>query len=302
MSASGQNVVAGVRWGEADTEVAAAGVQTRLIRLASLPAPRLTPERLVRLVRTIETDIVPRLVLAVRPMAASDDPAVVTHSVHDLNDIADFATIVLTCEVAVVAARLRERLEAGATLEVLYLRLLAPVARRLGEMWEQDSCSFADVTVAVGRLQQVVLEFAGQAPLSLSPPTPRRRVLFAPVPGEQHTFGLLMVGDFFRRAGWDVWSQPASTRGDLVALVRREWFAVVALSASSETSLGALAASIRVIRRASANHRVGVLVGGLVFTTRPDLATRVGADATAADAQEATAQAERLMTALAGRN
>ena len=45
-------------------------------------------------------------------------------------------------------------------LELLFLRLLAPAARRLGELWEGDLCTFTDVTIGLSHLQQVLRELS----------------------------------------------------------------------------------------------------------------------------------------------
>ena len=47
---------------------------------------------------------------------------------------------------AATAAGLRGR---GVSVEALYVHLLAPAARHLGELWEDDRCHFADVTVGM---------------------------------------------------------------------------------------------------------------------------------------------------------
>jgi methanogenic corrinoid protein MtbC1 len=125
-----------------------------------------------------------------------------------------------------------------------------------------------------------------------------RRALLAPVPGEQHTFGLVMVAEFFCRAGWDVWSGPAAARSDLVGLVRGTWFAVVGLSVAGDGHLDSLASTIRAVRRASRNRGIGVLVGGPAFIDHPELAATVGADATAVDGRQAVLQAQNLLTLL----
>ena len=39
-----------------------------------------------------------------------------------------------------------------------------------------------------------------------------RRALLVSVPGEQHSFGVTMVAEFFRRAGWDAWTGAPRTR------------------------------------------------------------------------------------------
>ena len=126
-----------------------------------------------------------------------------------------------------------------------------------------------------------------------------RRVLLIPMPGEQHIFGLSVVVEFFRRAGWDVCDGAVASNDELVELVRSEWFNVIGFSVSCENRLDALAAGIRAVRRASRNRAIGVLVGGRVFIEQPDLVAFVGADATAVDARQSALQAENLLTLLA---
>jgi methanogenic corrinoid protein MtbC1 len=126
----------------------------------------------------------------------------------------------------------------------------------------------------------------------------RRRIALLPVPGEQHSFGLLMVAEFFQRAGWDVWSEPASTEAELLAVVEQEWFAVIGLSVGCDSLVARLPALLRAIRRTSCNPEIGVMVGGRVFSESPGLAALVGADATAADGRQATLQAETLLALL----
>ena len=62
----------------------------------------------------------------------------------------------------------------GVSLESLYLDLLAGAARRLGEWWASDLCDFADVTVGVGRLQQILRELSPEfrAELECAPERP----------------------------------------------------------------------------------------------------------------------------------
>jgi MerR family transcriptional regulator, light-induced transcriptional regulator len=70
---------------------------------------------------------------------------------------------------------------------------------------------------------------------------------------------------------------------------------VVGLSVSCEVQLDALVSTIRLIRRASRNQAVGILVGGPVFVEHPEMVPLVGADATAVDGRQAPVQAENLL-------
>jgi methanogenic corrinoid protein MtbC1 len=102
----------------------------------------------------------------------------------------------------VAAAYVRTLLDAGTPLDQLYLELLAPAARQLGALWESDDCSFVEVTVGLGRLQ-LLLRDLSQLFLAPAPAgDPVGTVLLTAVPGEQHTLGLVMVGEFLLRDGW----------------------------------------------------------------------------------------------------
>ena len=217
-------------------------------------------------------------------------------------EVLKFAGLMLTADVAAAHAFVGDLRQRGTPVESLYLDLLAPAARHLGDLWCADACDFATVTMGLGRLQQLLHELSPAFGGELEHREHGRRALLVPVPGEQHTFGLLMVVEFFRRAGWDVWSGSQGTSFDLVRLVRGEWFSVVGLSVGSETRIDALSAGIRAIRRASLNRNIGILVGGPIFVAHPELVARVGADATAIDGGQAALQAENLLTLFPGRH
>jgi methanogenic corrinoid protein MtbC1 len=192
-------------------------------------------------------------------------------------------------------AALRQR---GASVQAVFLDLLTPVARKLGEYWTCDICSFTEVTVAMGRLQQLLRANSAAFGLSgrLSEGTdPQRRILLLPSPGEQHTFGLSLVAEFFYRAGWDVSTSFIQPTGSLSALVEREWFDVVGLSLGNVAQIGRLNDCISQIRRASMNPHVLTIVGGVAFMLEPKLADQVSADAVMLDADTAPDLAQSLL-------
>ncbi|MGG5811060.1 cobalamin B12-binding domain-containing protein [Falsiroseomonas sp. CW058] len=251
------------------------------------------------LARTLETEVIPRLVLARRGAAAHAEVPGAECAVA-AEDVALLAGLVTHNDLPGGMAHLGVLRARGIPIERLYLDLLAPVARRLGEMWEEDRCDFTTVTIGLCCLQQLVMEHSAAFRPRAAPRDLDRRVLLTPLPGEQHSFGLLMVGEFFRRQGWDVHSATGAGARELAALVRRQWFAMVGLSVSSDSRLEGLASIIRELRRESRNRQLGVLVGGRVFSEQPELATLVGADATAQDGQQAVLKAETML-ALLGR-
>lgn len=255
-------------------------------------------ERLAWLVSTIEGEIIPRLMLAhhASGLESDDQPSPIDAGVREVEA---FARLTMGSDAEAPAAQIEALREAGASLESIYLNLLAPTARYLGELWEADLCDFTTVTAALWRLQHLMYDLspAFQGNGDGEGQTRKYHALLAPVPGSQHTFGLLMVAEFFRRGGWDVWTQPATTMFELVEAVHSEWFDLIGFSAATETQIEGLTAVIVTLRKASCNPNLVVLVGGAAFVAHPHLVAQVGADATAIDAPRAIEQAERLVTA-----
>jgi methanogenic corrinoid protein MtbC1 len=251
-------------------------------------------ERLAQLVRTIEGEIIPRLMLAHRADFECPKIPTVGGAALATDDVEAFAKLVLAHDVAIAAAYVQAMHAQGATLETLYLELLAPTARRLGELWEADLCDFTDVTVGLGRLQQLLRElgplFRQEGQVAKS----GRRALLVPAAGEQHTLGLLMVAEFFRKSGWGVWSEPTGTSAEVVRIVRNEWFDIAGFSVGTEHRLADLKAEIAALRQASRNKSIQIMVGGPFLLKYPDCVSEVGADGSAMDAKQAVIQAESL--------
>ena len=253
------------------------------------------------LARAVEAEVVPRLVLA-HQACADGVPAGPDGPVPGPEDVVALVALALTSDVPTTVAFIDTLRARGVAMERLYLELLAPAARRIGQLWVEDLCSFADVTLALGRLQLVLRELSPAfVPRAGAPRDRRRRAALVAMPGEQHTFGLSVVAEFFLRAGWEVWSEPAPSGAQLAEVVRAQWFAVVGLSVSCDAAVERLPGVIRSVRRASRNPGLGVMVGGRVFFDHPELAAQVGADATATDGRQAALQAETLLALLAGR-
>jgi len=243
------------------------------------------------LTRTVELDVIPQLLRAhaaeIVPVAA---PLVIT-----AGHVVDLVGLVLGRGEPATVSFVEAMHDQGAAAESLYLDLLAPAARRLGEMWENDDCDFTEVTIGLWRLQNAMRELS---PSFRSSPDARSggpRVLLVPLPGEMHSFGLSMVHEFFCRAGWNAWSGPVEDSAELRAMVRREWVEVVGFSLACDDKLDVVRAEIRSVRRASQNPDLGIMVGGPGFTADPSLAAQVGADGTATDGHQAVLQAQALV-------
>ena len=241
------------------------------------------------LARIVEAEIIPRMMLALRA-----EPGPARSPVPTPDEIAAFADLVLSPEGDDGESRIDDLMSAGLSLESLLLDLLAPTARHLGVLWEEDLFDFTEITIAMGRLQRITRNLMERFEEPTGEPGDRS-ILLLTCPGETHSFGLTLLERFFRDAGWDVTCPMRQNGLDPLWRVRGEWFDVVGLSLGCEALLPVLAETVRDLRKTSRNPDVRILVGGPVFVESPDHATRVGADATAGDARDAIAIAERLL-------
>jgi MerR family transcriptional regulator, light-induced transcriptional regulator len=253
-------------------------------------------DRLARLARTIEADVIPRLVQAHRLPVGLPLPTAV---VPTADDVDAFLQQILTANEDTVNSALVALRGRGVSVEALYLDLFAPVARQLGQMWADDVCDFSTVTVGLGRLQRLLRELSPAFGTEIEHPPLGRRALFVQPRGEQHSFGLSMVAEFFRREGWDVIGGIGGTVTDPAVKVRDEWVDIIGFSIGNDRSVDWLRDTVRQTRAASRNPALVVLVGGPPFNDDPERALSTGADGTARDAREAPQLAERLMAPVA---
>jgi methanogenic corrinoid protein MtbC1 len=239
------------------------------------------------LAKMVESEIIPRLMLAHQALQSPPEPSNDTHPTLGEETTDRFARMVVSKEPESLIVYVGSLLRDGISMEAIFLELLVPAARRLGEYWDEDSASFGDVTIGLGRLQQVVraLGYNNPAEGQLDRPTPT--VLFAPAPGDQHTFGLFIVEDAFRRAGWRTWIETSPTRRDLADTAGAHWFDVFGVGASRDSTPESIADLIKMVRQASRNPDLFVLIGGRLFVEHPELVQLVGADAFGVDGGEA---------------
>ncbi len=247
------------------------------------------------LVRLVEGEVIPRLIARRPSKSAPAVPGPIT-----AQDVDEIATLAVDHEAYHLLDRIEALLSRGLSAETLLIDLLAPAARRLGAQWEDDSRDFVEVTMGLWRLQEAVHEIARRDGCAGRDARAMRSALFTAMPGDQHGFGALVVEEVFARDGWATERLCEPSLSDLYQRLDDTWFDVVGLTVSCDCHSGALPSVVKAIRSVSRNSQVIVLVGGPVFVADPELAARIGADGTAADARGAAVLANRLMHALQG--
>lgn len=255
-----------------------------------------TSKELESLSTLIDKEIIPRLQMTFSTQQ-SFSPAEQEITQAPEYDTEGFVSALLSSRPDDAREYIDDLLASDHSLTQIYKHLLTPSARRLGELWEDDLCSFANVTIAITKIRHIFISTAPLFPLSIvEDSTDQPSILLTTVPGEQHTFGLYLVVEIFREAGWTVWSGTPRSARELTELVARERYDVVGLSIVAGKNLPVAAAAITNIRKNSANRGIKVLLGGRIAAEQPDNIKDLDADIVVTDPDDIIKQANKMLS------
>ncbi len=247
------------------------------------------------LARMIESEIIPRLLVAHGPISKlrivpTDNEARISEA-----EVVTFAPLAIESDAASLLDFAEGCIARGVAVQDVLLELIVPSARELGLRWDDDRIDFIDVTMGLWRMQELAYELMGRVPVSRG--MSRYRALFSSMPLDQHSFGPLLVEEFFRVAGWQTRCMIEPAREVLVSTAGSGDFDLFGFTVTRQEDLDQLRPLIGDIRRASPNPRLIVLVGGRALPADPDFIDECGADGTAGDARDAVALAADLIRA-----
>ena len=174
----------------------------------------------------------------------------------------------------------------------LYLDVIQPALYEIGRLWRQRRISVAREHLATEVSRTVLAHLRSHLP---SRRRNGKRVAVACVEGELHDLGARMVADFFEMDGFDVRFLGANVPAPALAeLVREEAPDVVALSATTSSSVSAVHRAIVAVRSV-ADRRILLAAGGQLFRRNPGLGTQLGVDLHADDIRGIVSVAERML-------
>jgi MerR family transcriptional regulator, light-induced transcriptional regulator len=172
----------------------------------------------------------------------------------------------------------------GQSLEDIYMQGITPCARLLGDWWCDDRLDFAMTTIASAHLQQLLHDFSSE--FLQETPTQHQpwSLLLLTEPGAQHSLGLFMLSEFFKRAGWLVTVGVPQDVGEFKRLFQSEWFDAVGISVSSDRHLDTMASILPKLREGSDNLGLHVFVGGPMAFVAPERLLGLAAEVLVEDA------------------
>ena len=245
---------------------------------------------------TIETAILPRLMLV------HADPATLIAEKSqradqiETNSVERFVNAIIDQSATSGQEMIDHFVRNGMAMECIYLQLLAPAAQQMGVLWEEDIRSFTDVTVGLCRLHEILRNNRLSAPHQYALPTPETpSVLLATACGDQHVFGVIMVAEFFRQAGWQVTCEPAATTRELARIAALHNYDVIGLSIARSYHATEVSEVIQKLRTSSRNPDVQVMLGGSLIARDSHFADKVGADLAVASGEHAPDAAMNLL-------
>ena len=188
-----------------------------------------------------------------------------------------------------------ELLNLGMGIDLIVLELIPRIARKLGNQWASDSLSFAEVTIATGRLQKLIYSLDHLYQETRTSSATAHSILVTAAPGSHHTLGPLILSNYFTWAGWSVLSESAPSERFIETTVTSKSLTAIAVSIADYDQLDRLPKLIQSIRSKSLNPAIIVLTGGSLYNADAMSFGHIKADIKSSTPEEALHQLNRIL-------
>lgn len=188
-----------------------------------------------------------------------------------------------------------ELLNLGMGIDLIVLELIPRIARKLGNQWASDSLSFAEVTIATGRLQKLIYSLDHLYQETRTSSSTAHSILVTAAPGSHHTLGPLILSNYFTWAGWSVLSETVPSERFIETTVTSKSLTAIAVSIADYDQLDRLPKLIQSIRSKSLNPAIIVLTGGSLYNADAMSFGHIKADIKSSTPEEALHQLNRIL-------
>lgn len=161
-------------------------------------------------------------------------------------------------------------------------------ARHLGCRWNQSEMSFAQVTTASARLQDLVRVMSSDWTVDVGRKVPDSRlgILLVICDNDTHTLGCATIGARLRYAGHSVRLIFGATDQDLRAALRQDWYDLIMFSCARPQALVTVRQFVNHIR-ATLHEVPPIVLGGLILPQVVDAQEITDVDLATNDLQHA---------------
>jgi len=238
--------------------------------------------------KTIESEIIPRLLMGHKLESANHIADAQNNNIEvKQTEIVDFCQTLLDGPIADCFTFIDRMQKSGHSLISLYMNLIPASTRRLQQLWETDENSFTEVTLALGRAQNLIHQlspaFMSQGKLSEF----QGNALLINAPGSQHTLGILIMSEFFKLNGWNTTVEIETTSYNLKDRIHSQAYDLLAISISCEDQWGTMETLLNEVKKASKNKGILTMAGGPLFDFKPELIHECSADVCELTAEDA---------------
>jgi methanogenic corrinoid protein MtbC1 len=186
----------------------------------------------------------------------------------------------------------------GTSINYIVLELIPEIARKLGEQWAEDTLSFAEVSIGVGKLERAIykLDYLFQA--TQLDRRQNKSILISPYPDSQHTLGTLILSNFFTYSGWQVYRPANNGLNAIIHEIESKYHHVLGISISTYEQLKDLPNLIKLLKNKSNNPQIIVLIGGTLYNKSPEEFNHIQADVKAFTPEESVRKLEQHLSQL----
>ncbi|QWE18032.1 cobalamin B12-binding domain-containing protein [Polynucleobacter corsicus] len=184
----------------------------------------------------------------------------------------------------------------GVSINYIVLDLIPTIARRLGKQWEDDTLSFAEVSIGVNKLERVIHKLDYLFQVTQLEKRGNHSILITNFPESQHSLGTLILSNYFIHSGWRVYRPENNSLKSIAKELESISHNALAISISCDEQLELLPNIISTLRGKSKNPKIKVLIGGPLYNKAPEKFAHIEADITAFTPEESVERLELVLS------
>lgn len=184
----------------------------------------------------------------------------------------------------------------GVSINYIVLDLIPTIARRLGKQWEDDTLSFAEVSIGTNKLERVIHKLDYLFQVTQLEKRGDHSILISVFPESQHSLGTLILSNYFIHSGWRVYRPENNSLRSISRELESNNHDAIAISISCDEQLEQLPNTISVLREKSKNPKIKVLIGGPLYNKTPEKFHHIQADIKAFTPEESVERLELVLS------